>query len=148
MRALTPVVLWSVAVVVAIAIGITAVDLVGASLEGRGPLGSQVDRDADRDNEAAAPVDGNAEGIRKTFSGAWGSFEVSCAGVYAVGDRATADRAAGWSVFTFERGPDDDVDAIFTDGRRSIELEVFCNGGEPTVAEMERSRLTEEDSSD
>ena len=25
---------------------------------------------------------------------------------------------------------------------------VFCNGGEPTVAEMERSRLTEDDSSD
>ena len=93
-------------------------------------------------------MNGPRKRFTKTFSGTWESFEVSCAGVYAVGERATANRAAGWNVFTYERGPDNDMVEIFTDGRRSIELEIFCNGGEPTVAEMERSRLTEDDSSD
>ncbi len=42
---------------------------------------------------------------------------------------------------SYETGPDDDVDAIFTSGARSIEVEVFCNAGVPTVAEIERKTL-------
>ena len=49
--------------------------------------------------------------------------------------------AAGWRVISFERGPDDDVDAVFASGRRSVELEVFCNRGEPTLAELETKTL-------
>jgi hypothetical protein len=146
-RSLTQVVVWSVAVVVAIAVGLGAVDLVGASVAGRGPLGGEVDRRADGNNEVAQ-VDRNATPVRKTFTGDWGSFAVACKGVYAVGEQAVANRQRGWQVFSYEPGPDDDVDAIFTNGRRSVELEVFCNGGSPTIAEMERKRLVEDSPDD
>lgn len=38
---------------------------------------------------------------------------------------------------SFEAGPDDDVDVILASGRRSIEVEVFCNGGVPVVSDRE-----------
>ena len=37
------------------------------------------------------------------------------------------------------------MDAVFAQARRSIDLEVFCNRGEPTVAELERNELPEDD---
>ncbi len=43
-----------------------------------------------------------------------------------------------------EDGPDDDVEAVFAQARRSVEIEVFCNRGEPTVAEIERNELPED----
>ena len=46
---------------------------------------------------------------------------------------------------SFERGPDDDVDAVFANAGRSIDLEVFCNRGRPTVAEIEFNELPDED---
>ena len=45
---------------------------------------------------------------------------------------------------SFESGPDDDVDAVFGNGRRSFDLEVFCNRGEPTVAEIEENTLPDD----
>ena len=45
------------------------------------------------------------------------------------------DKAAGWRIVSWEKGPDDDVDAVFSDGRNSVDLEVFCNRGRPTLAE-------------
>ena len=45
---------------------------------------------------------------------------------------------------SFEGGPDDDVDAVFSNGRRSFDLEVFCNRGEPTVAEIEENTLPDD----
>jgi hypothetical protein len=140
MRRTTQSVAWVVAVAVAIAVGLTAVDLVGASVSGRGPLGGEVDRNADKEG-ADVRIDPSTSTERRTFDGGWGSFVVACRGVYALGEKATPNRAAGWQVFSYEKGPDDDVDAIFTDGRRSIELEVFCNGGSPTIAETEHTRL-------
>ena len=50
-------------------------------------------------------------------------------------------QAAGWRIVSWEKGPDDDVDAVFSDGRNSVDLEVFCNRGRPTVAELERNTL-------
>ena len=45
-------------------------------------------------------------------------------------------------------GPDDDVEAVFTNGRALVDIEAFCNGGTPTVAEIERSNLPDADESD
>ena len=45
---------------------------------------------------------------------------------------------------SFECGPDDDVDAVFSNGGRSVDLEVFCNQGEPTVGEIEGNTLPED----
>ena len=50
----------------------------------------------------------------------------------------------GWRVVSYERGPDDDVDAVFSNGRRSVDLEVFCNRGRPTVAEVEQNTLPDD----
>lgn len=55
------------------------------------------------------------------------------------------DEDAGWRVVSWEKGPDDDVDAVFSDGRNSVDLEVFCNRGRPTLAELERNTLGEDD---
>ena len=45
---------------------------------------------------------------------------------------------------SFEPGPDDDVDAVFANAGRSVELEVFCNRGTPTLAEIERHDLPDD----
>jgi len=66
---------------------------------------------------------------------------VQCQGTIASGiETITTD---GWRVVSFETGPDDDVDAVFVKGKRSIEVEVFCNRGVPTVAGFERKTLPE-----
>jgi hypothetical protein len=78
-----------------------------------------------------------------TVDGEFGTFRVGCRGVVAYGlDYAPA---RGWRVVSFEKGPDDDVDAVFSSRGRSVDVEVFCNQGEPTVAEIERNTLPEDD---
>lgn len=57
----------------------------------------------------------------------------------------SADPVDGWRAVSFESVPDDDVDAVFTTGARSIEVEVFCNRGEPTVCDLERNELPDLD---
>ena len=83
--------------------------------------------------------------VRRSIDEEFGSFVVECRGIYAYGVGVVPDEAAGWRVVSFERGPDDDVDAVFTQARRSIDIEVFCNRGQPTVAELERNELPEDD---
>ena len=78
-------------------------------------------------------------------SGEWGTFVVECRDTYAYGVAARPDRAAGWRVVSWEKGPDDDVDAVFSDGRNSVDLEVFCNRGRPALAEIERNTLGDDD---
>jgi len=46
---------------------------------------------------------------------------------------------------SYEPGPDDDVDAVFANRGRSIELEVCCTRGEPTISEIERNTLPDGD---
>lgn len=54
-------------------------------------------------------------------------------------------RRPAWRIVSYERGPDDDVDAVFGNRLESVDLEVFCNRGEPTVAEIERNTLPDDD---
>lgn len=131
---------WVAATTVAVVLGVVAVTTAGAGLRGRGPLGDEV---------APAPVavsgtptpDADAKRVRDRVSGEWGVFVVECRDSYAYGIRARAAVAAGWRVVSYEKGPDDDVDAVFSDGDNSVDLEVFCNRGRPTVAEIERNTL-------
>lgn len=44
-----------------------------------------------------------------------------------------------------ERGPGDDVDAVFGSGRRSVEPEICGHRGRPTLADPERNTLPEDD---
>ena len=133
---------WVVATTLAIIVGVTAVSTVGAQVRGRGPLGNEVIRTAQL--EGSATPDPSDDSVRRTIEGEWGAFVVRCQGPVAFGEEARPDRASGWRVVSFEEGPDDDVDAVFSNARRSFDLEVFCNRGEPTVAEIEENTLPED----
>jgi hypothetical protein len=117
---------WLIAAAVAIAIGIGAVSTVGASIRDRGPLGTEVVRDVGTTTQLPSPAPETA--MRKdTITGDFGSFEVGCRGV------------------SYEPGPDEDVDAVFVNRDRSVDVEVFCNRGKPTVAEIERDNVIDDD---
>lgn len=135
---------WLLATAVAVSVGLFAVRTIGDAAAGRGPLGNEI-----------GPPDSRGEGVRgrpgydpsaplvtRELRGEYGSFTVSCRGAYAIGSDAAA--ASGWDVIRYEPGPDDDVDAVFSSATRSVEVDVFCNQGEPTVSEIERSELPDD----
>ncbi|WP_370248263.1 hypothetical protein [Nocardioides sp.] len=132
---------WAVAATLAVVTGLAVVAQVGASVRARGAL--TADEDAVRQVQAARAgqvrVDPDAPRTARDFSGAYGRFRVVCAGAAAIGETAVA--AADWRVVSYEPGPDDDVDAVFASGRRSVELEVFCLDGVPTVSDREVKTL-------
>ena len=136
---------WVVAATLAVTIGIVAVTQVGASIRGRGPLGEgEMIRNAELAEGSASP-DPGAERIRTVIEEEFGEFVVECRGAVAYGVEARPDRAAGWRTVSYEPGPDDDVDAVFANRARSIDLEVFCNRGEPTLSEIEFNTLPDDD---
>ena len=132
---------WIVAAAVAITVGVVAVSSVGASVRDRGPLGNVVpDVDA---TEGASTPDPEATPVGRAVEDEFGTFEVECRGVVAYGLAAVP--ADGWRVVSYEEGPDDDVDAVFASGNRSIEVEVYCNQGRPTIGDREVKTLPEDD---
>lgn len=135
---------WVMAATLAITIGIVAVTQVGASIRGRGPLGeSEMIRNAELREGRASP-DPDAERIRDVVEDEFGEFVVECRGAVAYGVAARPDSAAGWRTVSYEPGPDDDVDAVFANKARSIDIEAFCNRGRPTVSEIERNTLPDD----
>ena len=132
---------WLLAAALAVAIGLVAVTQVGASLRGRGPLGNEVVRSELQ--ERSAEVDPSLPQVERTIRDEFGEIDVACQGAFAIGLEVRPDEAQGWRTISFETDPDDDIDAVFAKGDRSIEIEVFCNLGEPTVSEIERSTLAE-----
>ena len=135
---------WVVAAGLSVAVGVVAVTSAGASIRDRGPIGdNELIRQAELAEGSASP-DPDAELVRKMIEDEFGGFVVECRGVYAYGIEAQPDEAAGWRTVSFERGPDDDVDAVFANAGRSIDLEVFCNRGQPTVAEIEFNELPDD----
>jgi hypothetical protein len=131
--------LWAATTAVAVMVGIFAVSTVGATIRDRGPVGDEVVRDP---AATSVPTPSQEEpGVRDEVSGEWGAFVVECRDTWAYGVAARPDRVAGWRVVSWEKGPDDDVDAVFSDGRNSVDLEVYCNRGRPTLAELERNTL-------
>ncbi|WP_139983892.1 hypothetical protein [Nocardioides litoris] len=144
-RALGYVVAWVVAAAAAVTVGLVAVTGVGASVRDRGPLtgGAQAVRDARTDGEGDLVADPGAAAVEDTVTGDYGSFTVTCQGAVATAVRP--EPAAGWRVVSYEAGPDDDVDAVLAAGARSVEVEVFCNGGRPTVSDLEEKTLDADD---
>ena len=130
---------WVLAAVLAVTVGLVAVTTVGASMRGRGPLGNEVVREDVQ--VQSAEVDEGLPLVEHTFSEEFGELDVACQGLHALGLDARPDKAAGWRVVSYESGPDDDIDAVFANKNRSIEIEVYCNGGEPTIADLERNTL-------
>ena len=132
--------LWAATTAVAVLVGVFAVSTVGATIRDRGPVGDEVMM---RDGSAAPSTVPAPEGpgVRDEIAGEWGAFDVECRDTWAYGVGVRPDREAGWRIVSWEKGPDDDVDAVFSDGRNSVDLEVFCNQGRPTLAELERNTL-------
>jgi hypothetical protein len=136
---------WVLAAAASVTVGVVVMNQLGASNRDRGPIGdNELIRQAELTEGSATP-DPDAEVVRRSIDEEFGSFVVECRGVHAYGVEAVPDQAAGWRTVSFERGPDDDVDAVFAQQRRSIDIEVFCNRGEPTVADLERNELPEDD---
>ena len=131
---------WLAAAAIAITVGVIAVTSVGASVRDRGPLGNDVPDDI---TEGSSTPDPTATTTRRTIDDGFGTFEVECRGAVAYG--IAAEPANGWRVVSYERGPDDDVDAVFARGDRSIELEVYCNQGHPTIGDREVKTLPDDD---
>lgn len=134
---------WVLATILAVGIGVVAVVTVVAGIRDRGPIGEDVG--AGTDVQPTGPATTAAAAVRQEITGEFGAFVVECRDTWAYGVEARPATAQGWRVVSYEKGPDDDVDAVFSDGRNSVDLEVFCNRGEPTVAEMERNTLGEDD---
>lgn len=132
---------WLVAAAVAVAVGIFAVTSAGAGIRDRGPLGTGLPA---VEADATYTPDPEAKRVRTEVEDVYGTFVVECRGSVAYGVDARPDTAAGWRVVSYEPGPDDDVDAVFANGPRSIEVEIFCNRGEPTVSDREEHVLDED----
>lgn len=128
---------WLVAAAVAVTVGVLAVSSVGASVRDRGPLGNEVQRVETIEGSATPRAD--AQRVRRSIEDAFGTFEVECRGAVAYG--LSTDTAPGWRTVSYEPGPDDDVDAVFARDGDSIEVEVFCDQGRPTVSDLERKTL-------
>lgn len=142
------VVAWVLATVLAVGVGVVAVATVGASIRDRGPIGENVGLGGDAQPTVPATPAPTTAAVRKEITGEFGAFVVECRDTWAYGVQAKPATAQGWRVVSYEKGPDDDVDAVFSDGRNSVDLEVFCNQGQPTVAEMERNTLGDDDHED
>lgn len=135
---------WLIAAGLAVTVGVLAVTSAGAGVRGRGPLGSnEMIRNAELTEGSATPA-ASASSITKEITDEFGTFVVECRGATAIALEARPDQTAGWRTVSFEPGPDDDVDAVFANGDRSIEVEVFCNRGVPTLAELEHKTLSGE----
>ena len=133
---------WVVAAMLAVTVGIAAVSTVGASIRGRGPLGQELVPGV-REGRQVPEADPGTPMRRDSVDGEFGVFRVGCRGVVSYGlGVAPAD---GWRIVSYERGPDDDVDAVFSSRGRSVEVEVFCNLGRPTVSDLERNTLSGDD---
>ena len=113
--------------------------VVGATIRDRGPVGDEVMTDTSVRPSSVPSPEGPA--VQDEITGEWGAFDVECRDTWAYGVGVRPDEAAGWRIVSWEKGPDDDVDAVFSDGRNSVDLEVFCNRGRPTLAELERNTL-------
>jgi hypothetical protein len=50
----------------------------------------------------------------------------------------------GWHTVSYKLGPDDDVDAVFANRKHSIEVDVYCNQGQPTLSDFERKTLPDD----
>jgi len=130
---------WFAAVAVAVTVGVVTVSAVDASMRGRGPIGDEVLRSSA--SVTPSPTVDADNLVTDVISGDYGEFEVGCSGAFAVGIEARP--ADGWRLLSHDRGPDDDVDATFTDGTREAEVEVFCNQGRPTLADLEYDDLAD-----
>lgn len=131
--------LWAATTAVAVLVGVLAVTTVGATLRDRGPVGADVVRDTGPVRTSVPSPQGPR--VTDEIAGEWGAFDVQCRDTYAYGVGVRPDRSAGWRVVSWEKGPSDDVKAVFSDGENSVTLDVFCNRGRPTLAELERNTL-------
>lgn len=137
--------LWVVAAVAAVAVGVAAVNGLGDQIRDRGPLGdNQLVREAGERTSSATP-DPDDTVVEETFTADFGEFVVACQGMYAFAVEARPDEAAGWRTVSYEPGPDDDIDAVFSNGSRTQEVEVYCNLGRPVLSEIEDNTLPDDD---
>ncbi len=135
---------WLFAAAIAVTVGVVAVTSVGDQIRDRGPQGNnELIRSANFDSDRGDTPDPGQSLFEKTFSDDFGEFDVACQGKFAIGVQARPNLTAGWRTISYESGPDDDIDAVFSNGDRSQELEIYCNLGRPVLSELENNNLPE-----
>ena len=135
---------WVVAAVLAVVVGVTAVTSLGDQIRDRGPIGdNELVRDLGLGVDGAS-LDPGKPRVEETFTYDFGALVVACQGRFAV-SVAAPEPAPGWRTISYERGPDDDIDAVFANGRRSQEIEVYCDLGRPELGELEDDILPRDD---
>lgn len=135
---------WVGAATLAVVGGVAAVSALGDQIRDRGPLGDN-DLVRNAQNTQPATPDPNEPVIERTFSDDFGEFVVACRGKFAIAVDSRPDEAAGWRTVSYEPGPDDDIDAVFSNGRRSQEVEIYCNLGRPVLSEVENHTIPDQD---
>lgn len=130
---------WLGAAAVAVTVGLVAVTGVGASVRDRGPLAAESGPSA----SGGVSPDPAAKRREDVFKGDYGTVTVACQGALAFGVRA--EPAAGWRTVLLDTEPDDDVEAVLASGRRSIEIEFYCNAGRPTISDLEDQTVVQDD---
>ena len=101
----------------AVLVGVLAVSTVGATIRDRGPVGDDGDARRLDPRPVVRPVP-EGPAVRDEIAGEWGAFDVECRDTWAYGVGVRPDKAAGWRIVSCEKGPDDDVDAVFSDGQQ------------------------------
>ncbi|PSL00793.1 hypothetical protein CLV63_101269 [Murinocardiopsis flavida] len=151
---------WCVAAVVAVAVGVTAVTLLGTgitsdSVEPVSQESAQRELDSDRAAQRTPPVSPGAsapssspsqepappdgaqtnpdarKGPTKVLQSDGGSVAAYCAGDRAV--LAWWTPAQGYSVDDVEPGPDDDVSVEFEHGENDVDMRITCAKGAPEL---------------
>jgi hypothetical protein len=116
---------WLAATALATTIGLAATAAVGDVIRGTGPLGADV-----RSVPTTVPDGGPApDVVRETFTLPEITLTGQCTGRTA--ELLAVEAGPGWTVTDEERGPDEDVDVVVTDGVRTTEVEIYCNQGRP-----------------
>ncbi|MGQ0624799.1 MAG: hypothetical protein ACT4PP_09180 [Sporichthyaceae bacterium] len=132
---------WLAAVTIATGLGLVAVNMVGDTASGRGPLGAAailVDT-PDLPAGKTSPRPGTPS-VSRLLQFEFGSVAVRCQDAFAT--VIDANPAKGWGVGDIEEGFDDDVTVVFAQAAQIIEIEFVCDRGEPREAEREVSDLT------
>lgn len=119
---------WLVAVVIATAVGFTAIGLVGDVVRGSGPIAADIEGDLVSDEPSQIPTQGPTR--RSTFVYPAMTMTAECRGRLA--RLLDVVPGEGWRVELRENGPDEDVDASTSRGDRVFTVEIYCNRGHPT----------------
>ena len=130
------------ATAVAVLVGVFAVSTVGATIRDRGPLGNEVLRNAAEIEPTAGPSPTRTPAVRdEVIDEEFGRVRRRVPRHVGVRRRRAPRHGGRLAGRQLREGSRRRRGRGLQRRPRSVELEVFCNRGRPTVAELERNTL-------